>query len=112
MTNATVKPIGRDHIRIAPEPGYEVVVFKCSDGSAEAIVLDRNFTEATRLRIEKPRDGQTLIVLRHPFGAWEVQYDPPTPMPRLAPLAQSEAALCRVCGIHPTGECENCGERK
>ena len=112
MPHATVKPLGRNHIRIIPEPGYEVVVFKNADGSAEAVVLDRNFTEATRLRIEKPREGQTLIVSRHSFGVWGVQYDPPTPMPRLAPLTQSEPALCHVCGIHTPGECENCEARR
>lgn len=104
-TNATVQSMGREHLQIKAAPGYTVIVFRCRDGSAEAIVIDGNQTETTRLSIDAPAAGQVLRITRSGDDVWDILYDPPRP-----PLSAPEAPLCQRCGIHYHRTCSHCGE--
>lgn len=74
MPSATVRPISRDRYMIVPAPGITIVVFRNHDGSADAMVMNKDRTETTRLRIEPPEAGRELAIVRNEDGAIEVIY--------------------------------------
>jgi len=76
MSVASVRPVSRDRIRITAETGYELVMFRHHDGGAECVVLDRHFSETTRLKIEPPPAGQKLGIERGVDGGFELVYYP------------------------------------
>ena len=99
MSVASVRPISRDRIRITPAPGYEVVVFRQADGSAEAAVLDRQYTETTRLKIAAPPPGQKLGIERGVDGGFELVYYPENR--GIFVCCENDIDCQRPCPSHP-----------
>lgn len=62
-STAVVKPVTKDRIVIALSPGYAAVSFKLADGGAEVVILDKNATETTRLRVAPPEPGHVLNII-------------------------------------------------
>ena len=56
-------------------PGYDVVVFHNSDGSAEAVITQPGKSKMpTIVKIAPPDAGRQIVVQRHPNGAVVVEY--------------------------------------
>jgi hypothetical protein len=68
-----VTQIGGDLIRIRCKDGYEISVMVAPTGT-DAFVTSLDGTETIRLRIEGPRPGQRVSVVRHEDGTVDLVY--------------------------------------
>ncbi len=72
---AIVRHISKDHITIAPGPGFVVTVFNIADAHVEAIVTSQDGLETHRLLIAAPDKGRSLEIKKHePTGIVDLIY--------------------------------------
>lgn len=75
VSPVTVRHIGKDHVTIAPAPGYSVVLFNLTDGNVEAVVAADDGSETIRLLIAGPEPHQNMAIKTHkPTGIIDILY--------------------------------------
>lgn len=60
---ATVRYLSKNHIRITPAPGWQVVIFDASSVGVEAVVTADDGTETICLGIAPPTVDQKMSIL-------------------------------------------------
>jgi len=71
---AVVRHITRDHVTIAPEKGYTVIVFNLAEGNVEAIVAADDGSETIRLLVAGPGPDQTMSIKTDKSGVVDIVY--------------------------------------
>lgn len=74
MSAVTVKHHSRDHIKITPSAGWEVIVFNDGNGKIEIVVVATAGDETIRLRVEPPKATQQMKITVGDDRGVDIQY--------------------------------------
>lgn len=74
MTAVTsIRVLRHNVVRVTPAPGDEVMIW-VSEHGADICVATNDGMEGHRVKLEGPKMGQKITVVRHEDGSYDVEY--------------------------------------